>query len=351
MTDPLAGRCLCHINLAKGYRGGERQTELLVAELADRGAIQQLVVRPGKPLGERCAGLPGVTVREAGGRVFGAALAARRCDLVHAHEAQGFYAAALANIVFGKPYVLTRRVPNPQRPSFARRITYGRAAGLVGVSRAVADNVHELYPDINVAVIPDAHAGFTAEPAVVRAIRERFPGKALIGHLGALSDAHKGQRTILAAARRALAAGREWQFMLCGDGGDEATLRQEAAGLDNVTFEGWVDNPGDYLAGFDVFVFPSNFEALGSSLLDAMYFGLPVVASKVGGIPEFVEEGVNGWLIEPGDGDALFERVDQLLAEDDLRERMAAANREQAARHDAKAMADAYVEIYRKRLP
>jgi glycosyltransferase involved in cell wall biosynthesis len=350
MGDPLAGLKLCHINLARGYRGGERQTELLVAELAQRGYVQHLVVRPGNPLAKRCAEIPNLAITEVGRRVAGAALATRESDLLHAHEAQAFYAAALANLLFGKPYALTRRVPNPQRPSFARRISYRRAGRLIGVSDAVAKNVHALYPDLDVTVVPDAHACLAADEAVVQALRARYPGKQLIGHIGALDDGHKGQRTILAAARRALAEGRDWQFLLCGDGKDEAALKQEAYGLDNLTFEGYVDNPGDYLASFDLFVFPSNFEALGSSLLDAMYFGLPIVASDVGGIPEVVEEGVNGWLIEPGDGKALFERVDQVLAEEEQRSRMAAANRQKAARYSAARMTDAYVEIYRSLL-
>ncbi len=348
MGDPLDGRRLCHINLAKGYRGGERQSELLITELARRGVRQHLVLRPGNPLRKHCRDIDGLSITEAPRRVLGAALAARRCDILHAHEAQAFYAAALANLAFGKPYVLTRRVPNPQRPSLARRITYGRAACLAGVSQAVAGNIHRLYPQIDVAVVPDAHAALAADADAVAAIRAQFPGRQLIGHVGALDDSHKGQRTLLAAARRASVERPDWQFVLCGDGKDEAAFRSEAADLDNVTFAGFVDNPGDYLASFDVFAFPSNFEALGSSLLDAMCFGLPVVASDVGGIPEFIEDGINGFLVAPGDADALFDRIDHVLIDEAIRTSIAAANREKATRYDAAAMADAYVEIYRK---
>ena len=85
MDDPLAGLNFCHINLAKGYRGGERQTELLVAELARRGYAQRLVLRPGNPLAKRCAEIPNLAITEVGGRVAGAALATRGSDLVHAH--------------------------------------------------------------------------------------------------------------------------------------------------------------------------------------------------------------------------------------------------------------------------
>jgi glycosyltransferase involved in cell wall biosynthesis len=348
MGDPLGGRILCHINLAKGYRGGERQAELLIRELAAQGTRQHLVIRPGNPLRQRCNSVDGLSVSEASGRSLGAAWLARSCDLLHAHEAQAFYAAALANLAFAKPYVLTRRVPNPQRPSWARRTTYGRAGRLVGVSAAVADNVHQLYPDIDVAVVPDAHAGLRAASAEVARIREQYSGKTLIGHIGALDDSHKGQRTLLATARLAVVDRPHWHFLLCGDGKDEDALKAEASDLPNVSFTGFVDNAGDYLASFDVFAFPSNFEALGSSLLDAMHFGLPVVATNIGGIPEIVEDGVNGWLIEPGDASALFDRLDRVLTHADERAAMATANREKSGQYGAAAMAEAYVEIYRE---
>ena len=347
MGDPLNGRCLCHINLARGYRGGERQSELLITELARRGLRQHLIHYPGNPLQERCRDVDGLSITEVRGRAFGASLAARGCDIVHAHEAKAFYAALLANLASGTPYVLTRRVPNPQRPSLARRIAYARAGCLAGVSNAVARNVQRLYPSIDVKVVPDAHAALPADKAAAAAIRDRFPGKALVGHIGALDDSQKGQRTLLAVARRASVERPDWQFVLCGDGKDEAALRAEAADLENVFFAGFVANPGDFLASFDIFAFPSNFEALGSSLLDALYFGLPVVASDVGGIPEFIEDGVNGFLVAAKDADAMFNRIEHILIDAETRASMAAANREKAGKYDAAAMADAYLEIYR----
>ena len=76
-------------------------------------------------------------------------------------------------------------------------------------------------------------------------------------------------------------------------------LRSAAAGLSNLTFTGFVDNVGDYLAAFDVFILPSNREGIGSILLDAMEQGLPVVASRVGGVPDIVHDRENGLLIDP----------------------------------------------------
>jgi glycosyltransferase involved in cell wall biosynthesis len=74
------------------------------------------------------------------------------------------------------------------------------------------------------------------------------------------------------------------------------------------------------------------------------------VASNVGGIPEFIEDGVNGFLVAAGDADALFDRIEHILIDEAMRASMAAANRDKAAKYDAATMADAYVGIYQRLL-
>ncbi len=105
--------------------------------------------------------------------------------------------------------------------------------------------------------------------------------------------------------------------MLVGGGEDEGMLKTAAAGLSNVTFTGFVDNVGDYLAAFDIFVLPSNREGIGSVLLDAMDRALPVVASRVGGVPDIVHDGENGILIDAGRPDQLRDGILALCADPD----------------------------------
>jgi glycosyltransferase involved in cell wall biosynthesis len=118
--------------------------------------------------------------------------------------------------------------------------------------------------------------------------------------------------------------------------------------LDNIELTGWVDNIGDYYASFDVFVFPSLKEAIGSAMIDAMYFGLPVVASNVDGIPEFLQDGVNGRLVEPEHADQLIAALEEIVANPEWAASVRAANIERAATLDATAMADRYEAIYQR---
>ena len=345
-TRTNEGGPICHLNLAPGYRGGERQTELLIRELAARGVAQRLVARRDAPLARRCADVDGLEVREVTASHFPAGLAVRGSALAHAHDGRTAYSGLLANALFATPYLITRRIVKTRGASRLRSLVYRRAAKVVAVSRAAADDLRARQPELEPVVIPDAYAGFEVDAAQVTQIREARAGKVLIGHVGAYDHSHKGQMTIIEAARHAASRHPDWHFLLCGNGKDEAAFHDASRDLDNVELVGWVDNVGDWLAAFDLFVYPSLHEALGSSILDAMGLGLPIVASNVGGIPEFVIDGVNGRLVEPEAPGQLMAAIAEVLERVD--EPMRDANRNAAARHGATQMADAYETLYRE---
>jgi glycosyltransferase involved in cell wall biosynthesis len=305
-------------------------------------------VRHGNSLVRRCQGIDGLDIREVDPNLVAAGRAIRGSKLAHAHEARTVYAGLFANLLFGVPYLFTRRVVAPQSKSPLRSLAYHRAARVAAVSGAVVDEMRKCHPHLEAVVVPDAMADFEVDPANVTAIRANYPGKTLIGHVGALDHSHKGQLTIIEVAREALKSRPDWHFLLCGDGQDKERFLLETADLPNIDLVGWVENVGDYLAAFDLFVYPSLHEALGSTLLDAMQFGLPVVASNVGGIPEFVECGVNGRLVEPEDAAALRESIAEILDSDQEAASMRTANAEKAFRYSASAMADAYETLYRE---
>ena len=338
---------LCHVNLARDYRGGERQTELLVRELSARDWQQRLVVRRGQPLAERCADVPNLDIVPTSSNLVAAGRATKGAALVHSHEARGVYAGWFATRIYGIPSMLTRRVTRTQKSSWLRNRAYRAASAVVGISRAVAEHVKAGYPDIEPAIIADAHGNLPVDAEVSMAIRKRYEGKVLIGHIGSYDHSAKGQLTIIDVALRAAGERPDWHFLLLGAGKDEALFRERIGDLGNIELVGFVDNVGDYLAAFDVFVFPSLHEALGSSVLDAMQFGLPVVATRVGGIPEFVEDGINGFLVAREAPDELMAGIDRVVADQQLAASMHLANRAKAANYDAAHMADCYEAIYR----
>lgn len=338
---------ICHINLAAGFRGGERQTELLVKELAARHWPQRLVVRAGNSLTKRCRGLPALQIVEVVAHPVGAAFAARGSAIVHAHEARAVYSGWLLKGAAKTPYVLTRRIHHAVNRSYTRSRAYRASDCVVAISSSVAESVEAHYLDVDCRIVPDAQAGMVNGHAAGGNVLEALREKTVIGHIGELDHSHKGQGTIIEAARQVKDSHPELHFVLVGNGKDEREFRQAADGLRNVEFTGFVDNIEDYLAAFDIFIYPSLCEGLGSSLLDAMSFGLPIVASGVGGIPEIIEDRVNGLLIPPGSPQDLVEALQRVLHDPGLCASMHRENKKKAAQFSADRMASAYESIYR----
>lgn len=336
---------IAHVNVARHYRGGERQTELLMHELHGRGIEQRLVARRGSPLARR-VGAAGIEVRAVSGHLPGVLRSLGGVDLVHVHEGRSIYAAWVGKCLSGTPYVATRRVNNPIGDHRMAHRAYRGAACVAAVAPQVADVVRAFDAGVRTTVILSSSSGLTSDPESVRAIRERVGDGFVVGHVGALDNDQKAQDTIIETARRLRATHRGIRFVLVGGGGDEAMLRELAGGLDNLSFTGFVDNVGDYLAAFDVFVLPSRREGIGSILFDAMEHGLPLVVTPVGGVPRIVHEGENGLFIDVDSPQQLAAAIVRLERDRALCSRMGAMGRRMAENHTPAHMAQSYLELY-----
>ncbi len=336
-----AKNMIAHLNLARGFRGGERQTLLLLRELSQSGWQQRLVVRRGSELGERAQGIDGIKVVESA-NVVSAALKLKGASLSHAHDGRSIQASALAWRLAGVPYVVTRRVMNALSDSLPTRWMYRRAGAVVAISSAVASELERYDSLLKIQKIADAYDDTESDERCATDIRSRYGSGVVVGNVAALEIASKGQPSLLAAA----SALPELRFVLVGSGKDEAQLRQLATGLDNVFFEGQVTDVASFLAAFDVFAFPSLREGFGSVLLDAMRAGLPLVAFASGGIPDIVVDGSGGYLLEPGDDNG-FQRALRKLADDPvLRTRFGEFNRNHVTRFAPSIMAGHYQALY-----
>lgn len=122
-------------------------------------------------------------------------------------------------------------------------------------------------------------------------------------------------------------------LILVGDGSLRPQVEQfvRQRGLDHrVILLGDRTDIPELLAASDVFVLPSRWEGLPLAIIEAMMAGLPVVASRVGGVPELVENGVTGFLVPSGDAAALAKTIQELLGDKELRLRLGLAGREKA---------------------
>lgn len=183
-------------------------------------------------------------------------------------------------------------------------------------------------PSITVLPNPVDCAAFAAEP-------RRHDGATLL-YLGDIAP-HKGVFDLLTALAIIRSRLPEARLVFCGRG-PTGEIWQRARRLqiaDRLQCPGYVggETKQQFLREATLYVHPAYVEALGVSLLEALAAGLPIVATRTGGIPEVVEDGVNGLLVAPGDVEALARSVIDLLNRPDLRAEMARRNRYKAVRH------------------
>jgi glycosyltransferase involved in cell wall biosynthesis len=155
------------------------------------------------------------------------------------------------------------------------------------------------------------------------------PGRPLLGAVGRLSP-EKGQRVLVDAfshVRRRVPGAR---LVVVGDGPEEASLRRqvETLGLGrDVTFMGLRRDGQQIIAALDALALPSFSEGMPNVLLEAFAYGTPVVATRVGGVPDMVSDGDSGWLVPAGDAHALAAALVEALADPSEARRRAARSR------------------------
>ena len=140
------------------------------------------------------------------------------------------------------------------------------------------------------------------------------------------------------------------RLVMVGDGPERSAAKYRAESLgvaDDVLFVGKKSNIADYLGVSDVFLLPSELESFGLAALEAHACELPVIATRIGGIPEVVNDGESGFLSDIGDIDRMAANTLKLLKDDDLRNQMGARGREiSVQRYSTQAIIPQYIAFY-----
>jgi hypothetical protein len=185
---------VCHINLSKEFRGGERQTLALIQALP-ASIRQRAVVRRNSSLHRALLAEP--SLRAAIVAIPNSPIAAVRAsagvDLVHAHDGRSVAGGALRSLL-GRPFIATRRIAKAPTPRRATRWSYSRARCIVCVSGAVARIMQAYDERTETRTIYDCAPALRRPAATaVEGIRARFAGKLLFGQVGQLDDGRKAK--------------------------------------------------------------------------------------------------------------------------------------------------------------
>lgn len=336
---------ICHINLAKSFRGGERQTLLLVRELA-KIYPQTIVVKRGNRLFlERLKKIENLTTIEISKPYIFHIAKFKNFDLIHSHEAKASQIALFLNLIFKTPYILTRRVTFEPKSNFFTKLIYKRASYIIAISRAIERVLKSYSKDLKIELIPSAISSLTLNLEKFKKLKLEFKDRFIVGHIGALVDSDKNQSTIIKVAKEL----SNIEFIFVGDGRDRDYFQELAKDIENVKFIGFSEDIGEYLELFDIFLFPSLNEGLGSILLDAMEFEKPIISSKVGGIVDLIEDSVDGILIEnPKDSFEIKKALLKLYRDRELRESLAKSAKAKSKNFYIQNLISKYLKLYRK---
>jgi glycosyltransferase involved in cell wall biosynthesis len=356
-----------HFNTERTWRGGEQQTLYLMQTLKARGIESHLVCQPGSPMAERAqaSGLSVFPVRTRGEVDLGACLRIRRLigrhgyDLLHAHTSHAHSLAFLSSLGLPVRRLVTRRVDySIFRHSFLRLsgFKYRRMAHhYIAISRKIrAVLIRDGIPAGRITVVPSGVDPARFESARADAVAAEFglrPRERVVINAGHLVGI-KGQRYLVQAIPRVLEKVPEARFFIIGGGPlqDELATLARSLGLgERLVLTGFRPDVGAFYRAADLFVMSSTSEGLGTAVLDAMALGIPVVASRAGGIPEAVADGVTGRLVPPADPAALAAGIVELLTDAEKASRFGRAGRERVLKEfSLNTMADRTVAIYDK---
>lgn len=340
---------ILQISSARELGGGERHLIDLVRGLTAKGHQVDLLLKPRSPLKDHLADFKTIELPLGGPldlkSIYKMARLLQSYDLAHAHYARDYPGVALSVKLARRYnprlcYVFTRHHYLPVKRNILYRSILSNADAAIAVSNHVANTLHEclrwsvssasaLKPSPTIVPIPNwvDHERYLSPLS-------REEAKTLLGVptdkllLTCVNQLHenKGQHLLLEAC----ATTHNIHILLAGKehNSKHYTLRlqkdAERLGLaERVTFAGYVTNVPALLAATDICVIPSLQEAFSIVCLEAMSARRPVVASRVGGLMELIEDGATGLHFTPGSSRDLARSLSKLIDDPDLRDRIA----------------------------
>lgn len=349
-----------HVDLEREWRGGQSQALLTLGGLRERGHEAELLAAQGSPLANRAseAGItthqvPRMGLRAWAARAMRGLIARRRFELVHLNEPHALTAAWLARAHRRLPLLLSRRIGFPLQKNAVSQARYRAVERFVANSKDVAQSLID--SGIAAERISIVNEGVEISP--LRTPEERSKARKhwgvresefLFGCVSVFVP-EKGQRHLIEALPLVRALHPEVRLLLAGDGAcrvELEALTKRLGQTEAVLFPGFVTEVAQVYAALDAFVFPSEFEGLGTALQAAMAAGLPCISTKRGALGEVVDGERTALVAEPN-GKEFAAMMLRLLNDEGLRKNLSdASRREVERRFSAGRMVENVIHVY-----
>ncbi len=165
---------ICHVNLASGYHGGENQTLQLIKQQVKLGYDLTVVANPKSPFADVIRKLNVKLVLATHFTKAHAKSVTQDCSLIHVHEGRAIYWALIQHMLYGTPYVVTRRIDNKLKKKWLANLAYSKASAVVGLSTEIVQRVKDAYPALVTYKIPSSPVTYPVDAQTVQAIKQRF---------------------------------------------------------------------------------------------------------------------------------------------------------------------------------
>ncbi len=360
------------LSSAQSWRGGEQQLIYLQEELPKLGINSSIFCKKNSDLHAYCQNknLPHTTFSgEKFTAIFQLANTCRKAkpQLLHAHDSHSHTTAwlALSLKLIDIPLVVSRRVDFPIGTNILSQKKYNHSAvkKIICVSKAIQKIIEpQIKEKTKLTVVHDGidPQRFAKRQPYPLSEKEKKQGtirkelniseeQILIGNVAALAP-HKDYPTFIKTAHLLLDRGIPAHFLLFGeDGGCQKEIEQRIARSPyrkRFHLMGFRKDISLLLPELDLFLFTSKTEGLGSTLLDAMYCGVPIASTSAGGIPEIVQHEKNGLLAPPRNARKLALQAERILLDKKLSKRLVEQGKQQVSLFSKTAMSQKTAEIY-----
>jgi glycosyltransferase involved in cell wall biosynthesis len=356
---------IIHVETGMNLYGGALQVLYLLKGFAKLGEVKSLLVCPpgsaiGKAAAKYVAGLYSIPIKGDLDLFFIPRLIGlincEKPDIIHLHSRRGAdVLGGLAGRLSGKRCLLTRRVDNPE-PRLWAALKYRLYDHVITISRGIREIlIEEGVPAGKITCVRSAvDIKRYSRPCDQSWFLREFGLEEYEVSCGVVAQfiQRKGHRFLLEAIPKILSVHPYSRFLLFGKGPLEEEFRAMCRSMgiaEKVIFAGFRDDLDRIMGCLDLLIHPALMEGLGVSLLQAAAAGVPIVGTRAGGIPEIVQDGINGYLIPPSDVQSIAEAVVKVLADRDLALQMGEKGREIAARDfSIGSMVRGNLEVYRE---
>lgn len=357
---------ILHVSTPTSWRGGEQQAAYLAMALKASG-IDQIILSPDQSILStkmQAASIPVETFSSRGilnltlARHIAKLCRGKNIDIIHCHDSHAHSAAVIAASVFNNstPIIISRRVDFPVSGNFMSKLKYNHPS----VKRILC--VSEMIKTITTPAIKDpsrltvVYSGIDLTryntPNTDRKLMTELnlaPSVKLVGNISALAD-HKDYPTFLLTAAAICKEYDDIHFIIAGIGPEEEKIKsiilKQNLGA-KVHLLGFREDVVQVMQSLDVFLMTSITEGLGTIVLDAFAAGIPVVATRAGGIPEMVVNGVTGLLSDPGDVIGLKNSTLRILHDPALRKQLTDNALSRVQDFSFQATAEKTLDVYR----